>query len=265
MNILLLGPPGHGKSSVANSLYRIITGDSSFFPMTTARSDATKKGTQYYKTVRSLPNLANIYLFDTPGFNLTEDNVSHVLGGIKEDCTQSDWKVMDITKKKKDDINRIHYVIYVISAKEIEKKNSSFWRNTYDVVVDNKILSDDIVRLIRETTGFEPYLVVSHANSIKLSQDHHLTKLSNSVCEIRFVENYIKTGGPKNIQTDSTLVEVLLTIMERVEDVIQKEKEEKERERFDREDETVRVVGQQKREEIEIEKVNLEDEKKNWR
>jgi len=115
-----LGPPGHGKSSVGNSFYRVITGDSTYLPQETAKN---KKGTLFYRTVPVLEEKANICLFDAPGITKWCEGgvVEKMLDGVREDYEPEDWE-KSFEEKDEDEDNKIDYVIVVLSALELEKK-----------------------------------------------------------------------------------------------------------------------------------------------
>jgi len=211
LNLLLLGPPGHGKSSSGNSFYRIVTEDATYLPQETAKN---KKGTQFYRTVPELEEKANIRLFDAPGLTQWGDvpTVEKMLDGLREDYKSEDWE-KELERKDVDVDNKIDFVIVVLSALELEQSGwyrSVRWQPTF--------LPDDVTKTIRTKTGFDPFILITHTKEMKCSEEDYKKCVGKRVpdSQIRFVDNYITTGKPNNIKMDTIFAEVLVTIIERV-------------------------------------------------
>jgi len=218
INILLLGPPGQGKSSVCNSFYRILTDDSIVLPCETAES---KKGTQFYRSVPKLDDFSKIYMFDCPGITLEvekeDDLVKKLLNGVREDYIQIDWK-KTIKEKETDINNKIDYVIFVLSAPLLEEKHTGFIKDEYSVTCKEEFFPNSVINMIREITGHDPFVLITHAKYMKFTKENYRRCIGTSVpdSEIQCVENYITTGGPDNVQMDIKFTEVLVRIIERV-------------------------------------------------
>jgi len=205
-NILLLGPPGHGKTAVANSIYRLLTCDTHRYPLPTSNG---KKGTEYYKTIPGLP--ANIRIFDSPGFELTAVSVSKLLKGVREELTYLDGVgvVTKIDEKQPDKRNKINYVIIVLSAVVLEE--GSTWLNPR-VSISDKDLPPIIIKVIKEETGVEPFVLITHKGKMRCKEEDYKNNLEVSQSVVYFVDNYLKKGQRKNVATDDVLSEVLATI-----------------------------------------------------
>jgi len=227
INILLLGPPGQGKSSVGNSFYKIFNNDTCFLPNATA---SNKKGTNYYRTIPGLPE--NIRVFDVPGFKLTVPAVNRLLMGIREEFSWDDVTTSDWEQKQIDSNNKIDHVIYVLNALTLQKDPATFFSG-YSFCMDlATYLPPLVIAEIDHVTGHVPILLITHAKEKKLADQVIISKLICTVPddEILFIDNFIKKGQ-NIIDTATKLTEVLLKIIVRVEHATKSKNERNKKEK----------------------------------
>jgi len=203
-----LGPPGHGKSSVGNTIIRILNNEPYLLPLATA---SNKKGTLFYQTIPEMPD--HIRIFDSPGILPEPEAVKRLIEGIREEFSIADCpkggpsKIMD---KHLDPNNKIDYVIYVLKATVLEVKSGYF---SYRVSPSKEDLPPDVIRVIKELTGHEPFVFITHANNKKCSELKYKELIKEAADgNIRLIENYTKIGELKNSATDAAIAEVLSAI-----------------------------------------------------
>jgi len=114
MNILLLGPPGHGKALLE---IRITESSQVTRVIYHKKLQKTKRALSFIGLSQNWKR-ANICLFDAPGIVLGCDMVDKMLNGVREDYTPEDWSKNLL--EKANDVDTIDYVIVVLSALDLE-------------------------------------------------------------------------------------------------------------------------------------------------
>jgi len=209
LNILLLGYPGQGKSSFANSCYRCLKFDKLSLPCPISDSDIC---TTRVKEVPHLRNKVNIRLFDTPGFHICDPKAVHdvekLLNGVPEDTLLKDIGSVDCYTE-----NKIHFVIVVYSCEEFQEQSGYFWG--YRSKFPKNWISPEVVQCIELLTTHPPVLVLSNADKMKLSEEHYINKAKTRFPSgnIHFVENYTRTKQQRKEKTEEVIEAILLNFL----------------------------------------------------